>query len=130
MKYRLTKRLYEKGFAKERVKNLYYFIDWLIGLPEALELEYLQNIYTLEESRKMPYISTAEQIGIKKGLSQGLLQGMVQGEARVLLKLLQLKFGAVEKNYREQIEHADADTLLAWSERVLDANRLDDIFKK
>jgi hypothetical protein len=32
VKFALTRRLYDKGFKKTEVVNLYKFIDWLIGL--------------------------------------------------------------------------------------------------
>lgn len=79
VKFTLTKRLYEKGFSKEAISNLYKFIDWLIGLSEPLELEYLQDIYQLEEAKKMPYISNAERFGIKIGIQRGMEQGLEQG---------------------------------------------------
>ncbi len=42
-------------------------LDWLIGLSKPLELEYLNEVYELEESKKMAYISNAEKFGIEKG---------------------------------------------------------------
>jgi hypothetical protein len=36
VKFALTRRLYEKGFSKAEVINLYKFIDWIIGLPSHL----------------------------------------------------------------------------------------------
>ena len=45
----------------------------------------------------------------------------------MLLRLLQLKFGAIPDEARRRIEQADADTLLVWSERILTADRLDDV---
>ena len=50
----------KKAFRKTEISNLYRFIDWLIGLPKELELNYLNNVYELEEAMHMPYITTAE----------------------------------------------------------------------
>jgi len=72
VKFSLTKRLYEKGYTKERVMNLYKFIDWLIGLPKPLEIEYMQDVHALEEATKMAYITSAERIGIEKGIHEGI----------------------------------------------------------
>jgi predicted transposase YdaD len=79
VKYLLTKRLYEKGFDKKQVIDLYQFIDWMISLPESFELEYLNEVYELEEVKKMPYISTAERLGMKKGREEGIKEGMEIG---------------------------------------------------
>ncbi|WP_028845775.1 hypothetical protein [Thermodesulfatator atlanticus] len=69
-KITLVKRLYEKGFKKEDILMLYKFIDWLITLPEEVTLKFHEEIIRYEEEKKMPYITTAEKIGIKKALSK------------------------------------------------------------
>lgn len=88
IKFNLTKRLYNKGFNKKAINSLYKFIDWLICLPEPLEIEYLHEIYELEESKKMPYISTAERLGIEKGIQQGIEQGIEQEKMIVAERLI------------------------------------------
>jgi hypothetical protein len=70
MKFSLTRQLYEKNFTKEQVVNLYSFIDWLIGVPENFEIEYVNQVYQLEESKNMRYVCTAERLGIKKGKAE------------------------------------------------------------
>jgi flagellar biosynthesis/type III secretory pathway protein FliH len=87
------------------------------------------------------YITSAERIGIKKGyeqgiqhgmqqgIQQGVQQGMQQGEYSLLLRLLEHKFKSVPESYRQRLIGADAETLLIWGERVLDANTLNEIFE-
>jgi hypothetical protein len=58
---------------------------------------------------------------------EGLQEGLKQGEARILLRLLSVRFGALPPEIRQKIETADAETLLQWSERILDAESLDDV---
>lgn len=65
--------------------------------------------------------------GLQQGLQQGLRQGMQQGEARILIRQLQRRFGELPEALRQRIEAADADTLLAWSERVLTARSLEEV---
>jgi predicted transposase/invertase (TIGR01784 family) len=79
VKFSLTKRLYEKGFDRTAIINLYTFIDWLIGLPKPLELEYRNEVYQLEEAKKMPYINNAEKFGLEKGRAEGLEKGREEG---------------------------------------------------
>jgi hypothetical protein len=45
----------------------------------------------------------------------------------MLLRLLARRFGELPEDKRKQIESADAETLLEWSERVLTANSLDEV---
>ncbi len=102
----------------------------------------------------MPYISTIERFGIQKGIQQGLEQGIQQGiqqglqkglqqglqrglqkgrregEYTLLLQLLQRKFPDLSTTYREKLDQADAETLLKWGERLLDAKTLEEIFNE
>ena len=54
-------------------------------------------------------------------------QGMQQGEARVLERLLRLKFGALPADLPGRLAAADEQTLLTWSERVLSATSLEEV---
>lgn len=46
----------------------------------------------------------------------------------MLLRLLRLKFGPLAPELEERVRSTDADRLLEWSERVLTAGRLEDVF--
>ena len=67
------------------------------------------------------------QQGIQQGRREGKQEGKQEGEATMLLRLLHLKFGDVPESVRRQIETADAQTLLAWSDRVLAATRIEQV---
>lgn len=56
-------------------------------------------------------------------------EGRQEGEARMLLQLLRVKFGPLAPEIEERVRSADADRLLEWSERVLIAERLQDVFR-
>jgi hypothetical protein len=56
-------------------------------------------------------------------------KALQEGEALVLLRLLRLKFGPLDSAIEERVRSADADRLLAWSERVLSAERLEDVLR-
>ncbi|MFQ5343168.1 MAG: cytosolic protein, partial [Anaerolineae bacterium] len=78
-KWTLTRRLYERGYEREDVVNLFRFIDWVMRLPEGLEEGFWREMREYEEVRRMPYITSVERIGIKKGIEQGIQQGIQQG---------------------------------------------------
>jgi predicted transposase YdaD len=65
----------------------------------------------------------------REGELRGEQRGVQRGEVRVLLRLLRLKFGEIPEDVRRRLEQADADTLLTWSERILTAVRIEDIFR-
>ena len=89
-KLALTRRLYEQGYQREDVINLFQFIDWVMSLPTELEQEFWIEVIQLEEERRMPYITSVEKIGIQKGRVQGMREGLLKG-----IELgLRLKFGS------------------------------------
>ena len=66
---------------------------------------------------------------VRREWQQGMQQGRQEGEAAILLRLVARKFGVeVAEQYRHQIEQADADTLLEWSDRIFIADTAEAIF--
>ncbi len=85
----------------------------------------LQEIDTDEETKKMPYVTSAERFGIEKGHRIGYQKG----EADLLLWLIENKFGAdTAEALRKQIESADNESMRRWSARILTAETPDAIF--
>ena len=68
------------------------------------------------------------QKGIQKGRQEGRQEGMQKGEAGILLRLMRLKFGEIDARSLAKIESADADQLLIWSEHILSAKTVKEIF--
>ncbi len=66
--------------------------------------------------------------GMLEGEKKGRLEGEQIGEAKILLRQLQRRFGAVPDWTGERIAKATSPDLEAWSLRVLDARSLDEIF--
>ena len=85
-KLTLVKRLYERHYSRQDVLELFRFIDWIITLPEGLELQFVHDLITFEGEQQMPYVTSVERLGIEKGRQEGLLEGIEVG--------LKLKFGA------------------------------------
>ena len=99
----------------------------------------------------MPYVTSVERIGIKKGLQQGLQkgieqgikqgmqqgmqqglqQGMQQGLAGLLLRQMQKKFGTLaDKQLITRVSTASTDELERWGERLLTASKPSEIFEQ
>jgi len=128
-KLRLIRFLYVREYTREQILAWFRVLDWMLRLPEDLEREFMDELTDYEEKERMPYVTSAERIGIQKGLEQGRQEGRKEGEAAILLRLIALKFGSPTEEVRARIEEADADTLLDWSARILTAERVDDIFR-
>jgi len=66
-KFRLTQRLYEQGYEREDILNLFRFLDWMMELPEGLNQVFRDQLEQYDQERQMPYITSIEQLGIEKG---------------------------------------------------------------
>ena len=62
-------------------------------------------------------------------IQRGQHQGIHQGEAAVITRLLKRRFHQVPSSYLTRIEQADAETLLSWSDKILDAKSLEEVFE-
>ncbi|WP_242513121.1 DUF4351 domain-containing protein, partial [Halochromatium salexigens] len=65
---------------------------------------------------------------IEQGREQGIEQGERKGEAKLLLRQMERKFGPTDARLRQQIQEADAETLLEWSDRILTAETPEAVF--
>ena len=116
VKFDLIKCLYQKGYKKKDVIQLFSFIDWVMSLPEELSKQFWDNLISYEEEYKMPYVTSVERIGIEKGIKQGIKQGIPLGrqqgmliDAReMLVEVLNERFGTISTNLSKQLESIDS----------------------
>ncbi len=92
----------------------------------------------IEELQEMPTMVTQriERItqgwlleGKKEGRKEGEKIGIRKGELAVLRRQLERRFGELPPEAVERLERADVDLLLVWSDRVLTATKLDEVFE-
>ncbi|MFB2893416.1 transposase [Aerosakkonemataceae cyanobacterium BLCC-F50] len=60
LKLSLVRRLYERGYTKNQILELFRFIEWMMILPDAVQQEFKAQIKRIEEERQMPYITSFE----------------------------------------------------------------------
>ena len=123
-KWSLIRKLYQSGFTRQQVIDLFRFIDWVLYLPEELDDRLRMEIVAFEENQKMPYVSSIERIGIRIGEQRG----EQRGEARMLTRLLQCRFGTVPDWVNEKVAKAELSSLEEWGLRFVDAQSLEDVF--
>lgn len=123
-KIALTRSLYGHGWTKNDIMNLYEFIDWVMALPPQLELQYHEALEEIEGELKVKYVTTAERIGLERGERIGIQKG----EIAILLRLLQRKFKTIPNDYCLQMEKANTEDLLKWSDRLLECQTIDEVF--
>ena len=96
-------RLYKLGYDRQRVLDLFRFIDWVLQLPGPQELAFWRDVREIEEEKRMQYITSVERIGLQQGLQQGIQQGQQQGQAELVLRLLARRFEAVPARLAERV---------------------------
>ena len=128
LKFALIRRLYEQGFAREDVVNLFRFIDWVMSLPQELEDEFWREVGQYEEERRMPYITSVERIGIRKGREQGRQEGMREGLLAAIELILEQKLGSEGSDLLPDIsEIEDVEQLKAIIAGLQTVNTLEDL---
>ena len=131
-KLRLTRRLYEQGYARNDILELYRFIDWLIELPAPLEAIFQQELAQYEGESTMRYVSTIERQGIEKGIEKGIGQGIEQGierERSLILRQLTRRIGELSESAIEQVNQLSIDLLEDLGEALLDFDQIEDLYQ-
>ena len=145
-KLRLIKSLYRRGQSRQDILELFRFIDWMMELPAEWEERLWSELKTYEEGEKMPYVTSVErigirkgeeigirkgeEIGIRKGEELGVKKGIPQGEALILRRLLSGRFGPLPAWAETKLSLASAELLELWADRILDAASLDAVFRE
>ena len=131
-KWNLIQLLYQRGWEKQRVINLFHVLDWMMQLPEHLKQSLWHNIKIIEEQGKMRYVSSVEKIciekGIQQGLQQGIQQGVQQGEALALQRILGRRFGYIPPTIKDRITTASIDQVEAWLDSAIEASNINQVF--
>jgi hypothetical protein len=83
---------------------------------EVPELRSLHDLVHYVEADMPNWIEEAEERGEKKG------------QAEVILRLIEHKHGAISEDVKERFLSADVDQLRLWTDRILTAESLGDIF--
>jgi len=81
----LVRLLYERGWAREEVLELFRFIDWVLALPREMEMSFRTALHTLQEEKKMPYVTSIERLAREEGIEQGI--------RKAVLDTLEYRFG-------------------------------------
>jgi hypothetical protein len=117
-KFRLTRALYEKGYERQAVLDLYRFIDWVMILPEAVEREFWQELQSFEEERKVTYVTNAERFGFERGIGH---------ERSLILRQLTRRIGTIAPNIESQIATLSVSQLESLGEALLDFSAAADL---
>lgn len=92
------------------------FLEWLVALPPEIEGYYTDQVDRLKEGNTVSYVSILERRGIE------------QGERSLLIRLLTRRFGSLDEPTTTRLQQASAADLERWTENILDAKTLEEVF--
>ena len=97
-KFQLVRGLYEKGYNRSQVLDLFRFIDWIIVLPEGLSNSFWNELKTYEEEKKMTYVTSVEKIGFNRAQKEIALE-MIEEQVPVetIARLTKLSIDQIQE---------------------------------
>lgn len=132
-KSRLVRLLYERRYSRDEVVALFQLIDWMMHLPEKHAILFEADLESVEAEQDMPYITSIERRALERGRTEGLERGRSEGESQgrlqQLRRLLEHRFGPLPEWTAEPLGKATSGLLDDWAVRVLDAKRVEDVFR-
>jgi hypothetical protein len=72
-KLRIIKGLYQQGYSREDIRELFRLIDWLMALPQPLDNSFQTEIKRFEEEKTMPYVTSIERLGIENTMRENII---------------------------------------------------------
>jgi predicted transposase/invertase (TIGR01784 family) len=126
-KFVLTLRLYEKGYDRQDVINIFKFLDWVMTLPDDLEAEFQKDLTAYEGEKKMPYITSVERMGVERGRQEGLQEGRQEGYREMVLSLLEAKIGGLPIDVQSRVEALSPELLRELGKALLGWGSIDDL---
>ncbi len=98
-KWNLSRLLYEKGYNRKQIVDLYKVIDIMMALSTELQTNFEKKITNYQEDRKVPLLSNIELRAIERTTKST--------HQKNILKLLKKRFGNLPESLVENINQID-----------------------
>ena len=97
---------------------------------QAKYLDFIDIYSKLSDNEQQSYaLKYPEEVKLMSNFAQRHEQkGVQKGEAVMLLRLIETKFGKPNADIRQRVQEADSQHLLQWSERILTAHNIDELW--
>lgn len=126
-KMELCKALYRAKYTKQQILDLFWFMDWVLALPEDLERQFEKFYQEYEEDKKMQYVTSVERRGMEKGRQEGIQIGLLRKSHEAVVKVLRLRFKRVPKTLVESLQTIeDTSRLSKFLEQAVLVESLDE----
>ena len=110
-KLRIAKSLYQRGYNRQDILELLRLVEWMMTLPENLELDFQQELIRFEEESSMPYILSFERNAERK-VHQARLEGILQKGREDVLEVLRIRFENLPSSIELVINQIEDDSVL------------------
>jgi predicted transposase YdaD len=139
LKWQLTRRLFERGYQRKDILEVFRLVDWLMVLPESLTVAFRRELIQYEQEKAMPHLTSIEELdlkeirqeGLEKGLEKGRLEGRQEGRQegryQTICRLLDRRWGKLSAALDEQLRGLSSEQLDLLAEALLDFQSLADL---
>ncbi|WP_223269733.1 hypothetical protein [Nostoc sp. 'Peltigera membranacea cyanobiont' 213] len=103
-KLSLVRRLYERGYSRKDIRELFRFIDWIMVLPKELALSFKTEVRSYEEADRMRYVTSIERLAKEEGI--------VENARESIITVLETRFGEVPSSIVEVINGIEEPSVL------------------
>ncbi|MBW4559578.1 MAG: transposase [Mojavia pulchra JT2-VF2] len=107
-KLSLVRRLFESGYSREDIQELFRFIDWVMVLPKELASSFKTEVRNYEEANRMRYVTSIERLAKEEGIEEGILQNARES----VIEVLETRFGEVPSAIVEIINGIEEPAVL------------------
>ena len=101
--------------------------------PVKTALSTIKHLSADEETRRLAFVRERavrdELTLLKEAEERGIEKGRTEGEAKILQKLLKLRFGPLSATLEARISQASKEEIECWADRILEAASLEDVFR-
>ncbi len=99
-KWQLIRRLYEQGYDRKDIVQLFRLIDWMMTLPKELQQDLQTELQRYQEEKKMPFLSRME------------LMAKEETARKSVAAVLQARFQLLPSDIVEALERIEALEIL------------------
>ncbi|NET57182.1 MAG: transposase [Symploca sp. SIO2E6] len=103
-KLRIVKNLYQQGYERQDILEVFRLIDWMMTLPASLEENFTREIQRYEEENQMPYVTSVERLGIE--------QGRYEKSIEAILEVLRVRFATIPEELTAALALLKEETIL------------------
>ena len=126
-KWALTRRLHERGYEWQDILELFRLLDWLLVLPDELEVAFRRKLTEYEEKQNMPHITSIERLSRQEGRQEGRVQTLRED----ITDILEVRFDEVPPALWERIQGLqDEAELKRLHRRAVQVRSLDEFTRE